>query len=117
MDGVREEKSLNSSKTIFLYLKLNYISSHLKDIITDLEIAKIAWTLNLPFNIIFDINILTNKLDNINREQEFPLVLSNNYTLLSKVKCSIVFKINDNVLYQSVFIRMIKLYVLIIMEN
>lgn len=105
---LERENQLNSAKTTFLYLKLSHISSHLKDIITDLEIAKIAWSINLPSNIIFNLNILTNKLDNINREIEFPLVQANNYTLLSRIKNSISFKIKNNILYQSVSIPLIK---------
>ncbi len=106
---IERKNQLNSAKTTFLYLKLSHISSHLKDIITDLEIAKIAWTLNLPSNIIFDLNILTKKVDNIRSELEFPLFQSKNFTLLSKIKNSISFKINDNILYQSVSIPMIKM--------
>ena len=102
-----KNRTLSSARSLFFFLKLTHITSHLKSTITDIEIAQLSWQIGKPNNIIFDKNLLDKNFQDIDNKKKFPLFQANNFTQIGKIKNSLHFEIKNNFLIQTAKIPLI----------
>ena len=104
---LERNNSLNSVRSIFYYLKLTSMASHLRSIIHDIELSHLSWKSGHPSTSLFDINVLQKGLTEIRNNNSFPLIQSNNFTQIANIGNSLDTKIRNNILTQTVTIPLI----------